>query len=73
MAKYEETIRVWAERHYDNSYAHSVIVECWDEEDFARYDDAPNSEAAIREIERDFVDAMNESYAGATMDMEEWY
>ncbi|MCB0541032.1 MAG: hypothetical protein KDE33_26220 [Bacteroidetes bacterium] len=47
MAKYRKQIEGWANANYEKSYGASVIVECWDEDDYARYNEAPNARAAL--------------------------
>ncbi len=68
MAKYRKEIEAWAMDHYNDSFAHSTIVECWDDQDYAMYDAEPDAISAIKAIERDYIDAKNEQYAAAWVD-----
>jgi len=68
MAKYRKQIEDWAIKNYDKSFGHSAIVECWDTEDYAQYDHYSSAEEAIKAIESEWLDPMNERYASAWCD-----
>ena len=68
MAKYRKQIEAWAEENYAKSFAASAIVECWDESDYAAYDEAPNAQAALKAVRDNYCEAMDERYAASRED-----
>lgn len=63
--KHQDEITKWAKENYEASFGCSCIIECWDDEDYRRYDHYATAAQAIKEIKEDYTNAKDEQYANA--------